>query len=190
MKMTTMFVVMGLSLCSFGESVVKPILGATKFNSDLYTIQFTLAELSDDFEAPQPWLDTNSVISVTNYIAPAKRGEEIQSDNMIIDPALPKASYDISEQIRLSNPSYTNFATVYAAPDQKFSSANGGVKGTFDLKNKILKDLQIKFKEREINVDGIAISNEWHCIIIGGWFDNDGKMKNYAIMIKSYPPQK
>lgn len=190
MKIKFMFAALSLSLCSFGESISNPTLEATELDTDLYTIQFTLAELSDDFEMPPPWTDTNNTNIVTGYSVPPNETEVTQYESTLIYPALPDPNPDISELIRLSNPSYTSFATVHVAPDKEFSSPNGEVKGTFDLKNRVIRNLQIKFMDRELPVGGLAIRNTWHSMMISGWFGTDGTKKNYALMIKSYPPQK
>ena len=188
--MKFMLATLSLSLCSFGESISNPTPDATELDSDLYTIQFTLVELSDDFKMPTPWTETNNTYTVTGYSVPPNETEVTQYESTLINPAPPDSNPGISELILLSNPSYTSFATVHVAPGEEFSSPNGEVKGTFDLKNRLIRNLQIKFMDRELPVGGLAIRNTWHSMMFSGYPGTDGARKDYALMIKSYPPQK
>ena len=164
MKIKLLLILLLLSINSFGVSKSKSIPEATKFHSELYTIQFTLAVLSEDFQLIPP-----SEEEITNYVSLGRKSSKK-------DPQV--------ERIVKSNPTYTNLETVFITPDKSFNK--GVVEGVWNSKSRTLKISQITIPNYGIikNVTLSANLGEWHSLIVGG------KEQKYAILIKCYEPKK
>ena len=181
MKMKLLLSVLVITINSFGSAEPIPIPEANELHPDLYTIQFTLAELKEGFQAGFAW-PTNSPVTSTTM------PQEIEGKVTInYDPA-----YSLVGDIQRSNPTYSNYATVHVSPGESFSIKNETLKGVFDLDSGTLNDLHIKLKEyKAIELSAIAVdAMTWHVIVIGGYIGQDGKEDKYAILIKLYEPKK
>ena len=174
MKTKLVLAVLVVAISSFGISETTPIPEAKELHQDLYTIQFTLAELEEDFLVGYEW-PTNSSVTY-------RKGGDTT-------PAVPKNP--MIEKILQANPTYTNFATIHVSPDVEFSERNGDLKGILDSKSNTLNILQMNLSDYGITTPHtIALnSEEWMPVIFSGT-NVDGKKRTYCMLIKSYAPKK
>ncbi|MDZ8119528.1 hypothetical protein [Pontiella agarivorans] len=185
------------SLC-YAESKVIP--EAQKLHLDLYTIQFTLAELNEDFQMMEifPTNVTTATNATVEYkpmseekhrlIAEALMKRKQNGELTDQSPALAQAS-PIVDRVKKSNPSYSSFATIYTKPGAEFSTEN--LKGKFDSKSNTLNILEMNLPEYEITqpLTIAANSSEWTALFFGGKIIS-GKEKKYCVLVKTYAPQK
>ena len=185
MKTKILLTSLFLSINSFGTTETKPIPEAGKLHSDLHTIQFTLAELSEDFQIGYEWPTNAPLVNLDKQ-------EMLPAEIIYLSSeSKPVKSSPLVERIIKSNPTYTNLATVYITPDEAFSEKKGGIKGIFNSKSQSLDIFQITVPGYGIikTVTFDARPGKWHVLILGGKII-DGKEKKYAILIKCYEPEK
>lgn len=178
MRLITTIIALGLSVSSFASD----ILEAKELHPTLHTIQFTLAELSGDFEMP----DFSTFAPQTNYVQKVGNQQFSSADTQASDP-----SQAIITEIIKSNPDYTSVATLHLSPGDAFSDENGIVIGNWDSESDTLNISKLKLPEYEIsNPVTMAISTmKWHAMYLSGKI-KDGKEIRYCLLIKSYEPVK
>ena len=171
MRLATLLAAIGLSVSSFASDIPE----ARKLHPDLYTIQFTLALLNDDFKMPDC---STSSAPTTKYVQPAG------------DPKSPDAAAEASAvivQIRKSNPKYAGFATIHLNPGDEFSDGSGALKGMWDARSNTLKILKLELPEFGIEkpITVTVDDKQWNFVFL-----SDGKGKRYCLLVKSYGPTK
>ena len=198
MKMKSLFAVSVIAISSLVSAGPKEIPEASDLHPDLYTIQFTLAHVSDDFDMTPPAFTNTSYIVNGQSFDPSKMTEEEireyanelmrkkQSGEL---PQKTKAQDYIQNQISLiqkSNPKYSNFATIHVEPGTEFSTQDERLKGKFNLESHILENINIKLNDYPpVDLSAIAIdTTSWHSIGVSG------RGNKYFILVKLYEPQK
>ena len=196
--MRTPLLALLLSFCSLAFGELQPIPEASQLHPELYTIQFTLAHVSDDFEMTPPSFTNSSYIVNGKSFDPSKMTEEEIREH-VNELMRKKQSGELPQRtdaqdyikyqrtlIQKSNPTYSSFATVHVESGKEFSVNEGCIKGLLDLEANTVDNLKIKYKDYPpIELSAIAIdTRSWHTIGIGG------RGEKFFILIKLYDPQK
>ncbi len=201
MKLKASILILGIVISSFGASELKVIPEATNLHPDLYTIQFILADLDENFQL-NPLLQTTNIFmsSQTKFYSSEMSELSEEKSKMVADFLMKKQQNTkdggntnptsaMVDQIQKSNPEYSNFATVHVSPDIEFSGRDGDVKGKLDSESNCLDILHLKIPDYGL-IDPLTIAintTEWHTLFISGKIIN-GKEKKYCLLVKSYKP--